>query len=109
MTKDTWAIIGTMTMIGAIIVSLEAIGINQLGTRIDDVRTDVNRQLDDLNGDVENLRTDVREEIASLRTDVRGMGERLRYVEIEFGKVDQRLLTLERAIIPAAEQTPIDN
>ena len=63
MTKDTWAIIGTMTMIGAIIVSLGAIGINQLGTRIDDVRTDVNRQLDDLNGDVENLRTDVREEI----------------------------------------------
>ena len=31
------------------------------------------------------------------------MGERLRNVEIEFAKVDQRLVTLERAIIPAAD------
>ena len=90
-------------MIGAIIVILGAVGINQLATRIDDVRTDVNRQLDDLDGDVENLRSDVRENIADLRTEVRGMGERLRYVEMEFGKVNQRLLTLERAIIPAAD------
>ncbi len=46
----------------------------------------------DLDGDVGNLRSDVRE-----------MGERLRNVEIQFAKVDQRLLTLERAIIPAAD------
>ena len=31
-----------------------------------------------------------------------GFDERLRAVEVSFGKVDQRLLTLERAIIPAA-------
>ena len=40
---------------------------------------------------------------ANLRTDVRQMNDRLRGVEIAFGKVDQRLLTLERALIPAAE------
>ena len=31
------------------------------------------------------------------------MRTRLRNVEIAFGKVDQRLLTLERVIIPPAE------
>ena len=42
-------------------------------------------------------------DVGNLRTDVREMGERLRNVEIEFARVDQRLVTLERAIIPAAD------
>ena len=95
MTKDTWAIIGTMVTIGSIIVALGAIAINQnsqLNTRISDLRDEMNIRFTDLDGDVDNLRTDVRQ-----------MGERLRAVEIEFAKVDQRLLTLERAVIPAAE------
>ena len=41
--------------------------------------------------------------VGNLRSDVREMGEPLRNVEIQFAKVDQRLLTLERAIIPAAD------
>ena len=95
MTTDTWAIIGTMVTIGSIIVALGAIAINQnsqLNTRISDLRGEMNIRFNDLDGDVDNLRTDVQQ-----------MGERLRAVEIEFGKVDQRLLTLERAVIPAAE------
>ena len=40
--------------------------------------------------------------IDRLEADVRGMDDRLRAVEIAFGKVDQRLETLERAILPAA-------
>ena len=40
--------------------------------------------------------------IDRLETDVRSMDDRLRAVEIAFGKVDQRLETLERAILPAA-------
>ena len=95
MTRDTWAIIGTTVTIGSIIVALGAIAINQnseLNTRISDLREEMNIRLADLDGDVDNLRTDVRQ-----------MGERLRDVEIEFAKVDQRLLTLERAVIPAAE------
>lgn len=95
MTKDTWAIIGTMVTIGSIIVALGAIAINQnseLNTRIGDLREEMNSRLADLDGDVDNLRTDMQR-----------MGERLRGVEIEFAKIDQRLLTLERALIPAAE------
>jgi uncharacterized membrane-anchored protein YhcB (DUF1043 family) len=102
MTKDTWAIIGTMVTIGSIIAALGGIAINQnsqlntrindVNTRIGDLRAEMNTRFSDLDGDVGNLRSDVRE-----------MGERLRNVEIQFAKVDQRLLTLERAIIPAAE------
>ena len=95
MTTDTWAIIGTMVTIGSIIVALGAIAINQnsqLNTRISDLRAEMNIRFTDIEGDIGNLRTDVRQ-----------MGERLRNVEIEFAKVDQRLLTLERAVIPAAE------
>ena len=33
-----------------------------------------------------------------------GFDGRLRNVEIEFGKVDQRLLTIERVVLPAREQ-----
>ncbi len=42
-------------------------------------------------------------DVGNLRSDVREMGKRVRNVEIQFAKVDQRLLTLERAIIPAAD------
>ena len=46
---------------------------------------------------------DVGKEIDSLRaevrTDLRRLDDRLRGVDIEFGKVDQRLLTLERVIL----------
>ena len=110
MTKDTWAIIGTMVTIGSIIVALGAIAINQnselhrrvndlnddLNSRIGDLRAEMNTRFTDLDGDLANLRSDMRE-------DMREMGEGLRNVEIGFAKVDQRLLTLERAIIPAAD------
>ena len=113
MTKDTWAIIGTMVTIGSIIVALGAIAINQnsqLNTRIDDLRADMNSRFTDLDGDIDNLRTDMNTrfadldgDVGNLRTDVRQMSDRLRNVEIEFAKVDQRLLTLERVIVPAAD------
>ena len=39
-----------------------------------------------------------------IETRLDGLDERLRNVEIAFGKVDQRLLTIERIILPAPEQ-----
>ena len=38
--------------------------------------------------------------IDRIETRLDGFDERLRNVEIAFGKVDQRLLTLERVILP---------
>ena len=57
--------------------------------------TMVNIRIGDLAATVAELRDDMRE-------DHRGFDNRLRAVEIGFGKVDQRLETLERAIIPSA-------
>ena len=65
---------------------------NDLNTRIGDLRAEINARLGDLDGDVERVGDEVSE-----------MGERLRNVEIEFAKVDQRLLALERAVIPTAD------
>ena len=56
--------------------------------------TMVNIRISDLAATVAELRDDMRE-------DHRGFHNRLRAVEIGFGKVDQRLETLERAIIPS--------
>ena len=43
-----------------------------------------------------------RREMSELRTEIRELDARVRAVEIELGKVTQRLATLERAILPAA-------
>ena len=117
MTKDTWAIIGTMCAIGSIISALAGIAINQnaqLNTRITDLNSDFNSRIEDLNTNVNSRLADLRSEmnarftdlngdIDHLRTDIRGMGERLRNVEIELAGVDRRLGTLEAAIIPDAD------
>ena len=44
----------------------------------------------------------LRADPAELRADVRRLDDRVRAVEISFGKVAQRLLTLERVMLPAA-------
>ena len=83
--------------VGAIVVTL-GVGTWSTNARIDDV----NRRLDDLNADVNRRFDDVRADIRGLRADHRRFDERLRAVEIALGEVDQRLLTIERVVLPAA-------
>ncbi len=78
-TEARW-IIGTMVAVAVIIVG----GFTMMNVRISD-----------LAADVAELREDMRE-------DHRRFDDRLRAVEIGFGKVEQRLETLERAVIPSA-------
>ena len=52
-----------------------------------------NARFDDLGPQIAELRAEV-------RAGMRRLDDRLRAVEIAFGKVDQRLLTLERILIP---------
>ena len=79
MSSDTKAIIGTIIGTGLVLAGLLSA---QIAT--------VNGRIDDLIG-----------RISRLETDVRNMDARLRGVEIAFGKLDQRLLTIERAVLPA--------
>ena len=76
--RDTRAlvltIVGTGLAVVTIVVAVLSMSIAGVNTRIDD-----------------------------LRDDVRSMNERLRAVEVGFGKVDQRLDTIERAILPRVQ------
>ena len=79
MSSDTKAIIGTIIGTGLVLAGLLSAQIGALNGRIDDLIGRISR----------------------LETDVRSMDARLRGVEIAFGKLDQRLLTIERAVLPA--------
>ena len=78
------SIIGSGTGVAAVVVGVLAI-----------VASGINSRLNTMNARIEALRGDVRDEHLGLDT-------RLRNVEIEFGKVGQRLETLERAVLPQA-------
>ena len=80
MTSDTKWIIGTIVPAILVVAGLLSVQISGVNARIDDLNSRLER----------------------LETDVRSMDDRLRSVEAAFGKVDQRLETLERAIVPAA-------
>ena len=84
MSTDTKWIIGTIVPAILVVAGL-------LSAQISGVDSSPNARIDDMNGRLERL-----------ETDVRSMDDRLRAVEIAFGKVDQRLATLERALLPAA-------
>ena len=82
MSSDTKWTVGT-AMVLAGLLSAQIVGVN---ARIDDLRADLTARID------------------RIETRLDGIDERLRNVEIEFGKVDQRLLTIERVILPARDQ-----
>ena len=56
-----------------------------------------------VNARIDDLRTDLSTRIDRIEARLDGMDERLRNVEIAFGKVDQRLLTIERVVLPAPD------
>ena len=107
MSTDTKAIIGTI-IAAAIslggLLSVQFAGVNaridDVNTRIDDLRTELIDRIDtvrtDLSAEIDTVRADLSADNAEIRNDLRRMDDRLRAVEIAFGKVDQRLETLER-------------
>ena len=86
----------TQWLIGALL-ALAALLWTQHGAtsaRLDEIGVRIGR----LEGAVDNNRR----EMSELRAEIRELDARVRAVEIELGKVTQRLATLERAILPAA-------
>ena len=86
--RDAQWVIGVIVA-AVIALSTQIVGLHR---RIDDVRNEV---------------VGVRNEVAPLRSDVDedmdGLDARLRAVEVVFGKVDQRLATIERVVLPAPD------
>ena len=85
MSTDTKAIIGTIVGTGLVLAGLLSTQIASVNTRIDDLRVDLHE-----------LRADMREDHARFDT-------RLDGVEVELGKVGQRLLTIERVVLPGSD------
>ena len=92
MSNDTRAIIGTIVAAAVSLGGLLSVQFAGVNTRIDDVNT----RIDDLRAEVATVKADLSADNADIRNDLRRMDDRLRAVEIAFGKVDQRLETLER-------------
>ncbi len=86
MSVDTKAIIGTIIGTGLVVAGLLSTQIASVDSRIDDVRDDMR-----------DMRADIRE----IRASMERFDGRLDAVEVAFGKVDQRLLTIERVVIPS--------
>ena len=119
-------IIGTGVALGLLVIGVVMNQTSGLNLRIDDLRDDLTAQSEDLRRDLTNLSEDLRRDLTAqaddlrrdltaqtddprrdltaqidgLKSDMLDMRTRLRSVEISFGKVDQRLLTLERMILP---------
>ena len=92
MSTDTKAIIGTIVGTALVLAGLLSAQIAGVNTRIDDLRVDFR----DLRVDFRDLRADMREDHARFDT-------RLDAVEVELGKVGQRLLTIERVVLPGPD------
>ncbi len=81
MSSDTKWIIGTVVVLGGLLSAQMAGQIAAVNARFDDMAARMDR----------------------IETRLDGFDTRLRNVEIAFGKVDQRLLTLERILLPPRE------
>ena len=90
MSNDTKWLIGTGVVLAGLL-SAQILGLGtSLNTRIDDLNTGLNGRMDRIEDRFES------------RFD--GLDERLRNVEIGLGKVEQRLLTIERVVLPGDDQ-----
>ena len=80
--RDVQWVIGTMVVLAGLLVWRIDAGFAAVNVRMDRIETRIDR----------------------IETRLDGLDERLRNVEIAFGRVDQRLLTIERVVLPAREQ-----
>ena len=101
------SVVGTGVALGGLLsIQFTAIDarFDDVNARIDDLRADLTAEIaavkTDLSAEIATVKADLSGEIAVVRDDLRRMDDRLRAVEIAFGKVDQRLETLERLHLP---------
>ena len=107
--QSKWTV-GSAIGVGLLLLALFAnfnARFDDLTARLDEQSAQIVGLRTDFAGQITDLRTDLTGQIADLRAevraDVRRLDDRLRAVEVAFGKVDQRLLTLERVLIPAPD------
>ena len=87
--RDVQWVIGTLVVVAGLLVWRIDAGFGALNVRMDGIETRMDR---------------IETRMDRIETRLDGFDERLRNVEIAFAKVDQRLLTIERVVLPAREQ-----
>ena len=107
MSSDTKAIIGTIVAVavslGGLFGGLLTVQFSGIDDRFDDVNARIDDLRTDLSAEIATVKADLSAEITMVRGDLRRVDDRLRAVEIAFGKVDQRLATLERLHLPGPD------
>ena len=103
MSGDTKWIIGTVVVLAGLLSAQMAGQLAAVNDRIDDLRADLTARIDDVRDDLTARMDRIETRMDRIETRLDGFDERLRNVEIAFGKVDQRLLTLERILLPPRE------
>ena len=107
MSSDTKAIIGTIVAVavalGGLFGGLLTVQFSGINARFDDVNARIDDLRTDLSAEIATVKADLSAEITMVRGDLRRFDDRLRAVEVAFGKVDQRLETLERLHLPSPD------
>ena len=103
MSSDTKAIIGTIVAVAVSLGGLLSVQFAGIDDRFDDVNARIDDLRTDLSAEIATVKADLSAEITMVRGDLRRVDDRLRAVEIAFGKVDQRLATLERLHLPSPD------
>ena len=93
------SIVGTGVGLAVLLTGVMYALIGGVNGRIDGV----NGRIDGVNDRIDNLRVDLRDLRADMREDHARFDTRLDAVEVELGKVDQRLLTIERVVLPGPD------
>ena len=112
MSDDTKWIVGTGVAVIASVVGSAVAVIAVVVTLVGGVRSDVDGLRDEIHGlrgdmhaAVDGLRDEMHAAVEGLRDDMREdharFDARLDAVEVALGRVDQRLLTIERVVLPA--------
>ena len=101
MSSDIKWVIGTGVVLAGLLGGLLSAQIQglrtDLNTRIDNLGTSLNTRIDDLNASLSGR-------MDRLGSRLDGLDERLRNVEIAVGKLDQRLVTIERVVLPGDDE-----
>ena len=89
-------IVGTGVGLAVLLIGVMFALIGGVNARIDDLYSGLSARIDAVHSGLY-ARMD------RIETRLDGFDERLRNVEIAFGKVDQRLLTIERVVLPGSD------
>ena len=107
MSDDTKWIVGTGVAVIASVIGSAVAVIAVVVTLVGGVRDDVEGLRNEMHAAVGGLRNEMHAAVEGLRDDMREdharFDARLDAVEVALGKIDQRLLTIERIVLPAPE------